>query len=265
MVNNSPTSTTSSTLTVMKARGIPVALYLPNLLGYARVVSAFVGLRCATGGGSEGSRPGLAILVWTFSAALDLFDGILARRLDQCSNFGANLDVVADNVLRSATWLAAATGPGYKALASTEAASCVWVPLAAGIFIALEWTTFVLTQLRSATEGGAGWKKQQERSPVWLISALFRNNFRNPIGVWAIYGLFSAGALTYASETDLRWTVPGFDMFWALAISGRLLSAIVEVWTCCNCMSQVADGLERMEGNGEWGIRGGGSSDRREH
>ena len=92
----------------MKARGIPVALYLPNLLGYARVVSAFVGLRCATGGGSEGSRPGLAILVWTFSAALDLFDGILARRLDQCSNFGANLDVVADNVLRSATWLAAA-------------------------------------------------------------------------------------------------------------------------------------------------------------
>ena len=61
---------------------LPIHLYIPNLLGYARIILAFVGLHLSD------TQPGAAVVTWIFSATLDLFDGILARKLDQCSKLG---------------------------------------------------------------------------------------------------------------------------------------------------------------------------------
>lgn len=70
-----------------------VLLYVPNLIGYSRVVGAlgsFLLMIC---------RPDkwfLAITLYLSNFAGDLADGWAARRLNQCSSFGGVLDMVTD-------------------------------------------------------------------------------------------------------------------------------------------------------------------------
>merc|ERR1711934_277237 len=70
-----------------------VFLYIPNLIGYARVfgaIAAFAIIEFCP------ERWALAILLYISSFVGDLFDGIAARRLNQCSLLGAVLDMVTD-------------------------------------------------------------------------------------------------------------------------------------------------------------------------
>ena len=78
----------------------PVALYVPNLIGYARLLLIAIALRFV------GSDPARFVYIWAASCALDFVDGLAARRLGQCSRLGEVLDVVCDNVARSAMWMA---------------------------------------------------------------------------------------------------------------------------------------------------------------
>lgn len=60
----------------------PLALYVPNILGYARIYLALYGLsQCIV-------DPAKTAALFFFSGILDMFDGPLARRLNQCSKFG---------------------------------------------------------------------------------------------------------------------------------------------------------------------------------
>ncbi|CEM22479.1 unnamed protein product [Vitrella brassicaformis CCMP3155] len=68
----------------------PVYLFVPNIIGYVRVVLAFVAFA-------------LAYVTWvgfvvcySTSQVLDAFDGWAARRLNQTTHFGAVLDQVTD-------------------------------------------------------------------------------------------------------------------------------------------------------------------------
>ena len=72
------------------------------LLGYARIILAFVGLYYSP------IDPVLTLAIWILLALLDLMDGMLARALDQCSSLGVLLDIAADNLLRTTTCIAAA-------------------------------------------------------------------------------------------------------------------------------------------------------------
>lgn len=249
---------------------IPVVLYLPNLLGYARIALAFVGLHCAIASlpaiftskkndsGVDGvPSPGLCIWIWILSAFLDLFDGLAARRLNQCSKFGIILDILADNILRTVTWVATAiivvlsevhemeeshADADAKSKQITKWKSAIVVTVACGI-ICLEWVTMLCTQLKS-TEDGSHWKNQngskegaiitsKQDEPPRLVSAIFRNNFRSPLGVLSIYGLFSCGLWTYGSHVvQIREAIPYFEWCWGLAVMGRLLSVRVELWLC---------------------------------
>lgn len=258
---------------------IPVPLFLPNLLGYARIVLAFVGLHyaivplstslnevsgCSSMNSSiPGTGAGLAVQIWILSAFLDLFDGYAARRLNQRSKFGILLDILADNVLRTATWIAAASVTAVSvpnSVAEMEDGGASWrtclqsssvVLLAVCGIICLEWTTMLCTQLKSVTDG-KHWKvhngssnpsngaaassslRSIEEPPIpALVAAIFRNNFRSPIGILSIYGMFSAGMWTYGSYfAKLRESIPLFQMWWALSIVGRILSMRVELWLC---------------------------------
>lgn len=80
----------------MKERPISssdVLLYIPNLIGYARVLSALTGFLIMI------CTPKfwlLGILLYLMNFVGDLIDGWAARKCNQCSSFGGVLDMVTD-------------------------------------------------------------------------------------------------------------------------------------------------------------------------
>jgi CDP-diacylglycerol--inositol 3-phosphatidyltransferase len=204
---------------------IPVVLYVPNLLGYTRILLAFVGLYLAP------TNPIEASIVWLLSASLDLIDGISARALNQCSSLGVLLDISADNILRTAFWLAAA---------SSSSSSAPWYRLAAGLVISLEWATMLCTQLHASQEG-AHWKTTREQDPGW-IKAIFADNFRTPLGTLCIGGLSGSGYMAYASgEEVLVRTIPCFQFLMYLCFFGRGVAMLAELWLCSGYLALVVE------------------------
>lgn len=67
-----------------------VYLYVPNLIGYARVIFAFVAFWFSY------TEPVYFFVFYSLSQLLDAFDGMAARMLNQSSQFGAVLDMVTD-------------------------------------------------------------------------------------------------------------------------------------------------------------------------
>lgn len=72
-----------------------VLLYVPNLIGYARIVLLLASLRTML------HDPYVTASLYMLSALLDAFDGMAARRLNQCTKFGAMLDQLTDRVATS--------------------------------------------------------------------------------------------------------------------------------------------------------------------
>jgi CDP-diacylglycerol--inositol 3-phosphatidyltransferase len=213
--------------------GIPVALYVPNLLGYARIMLALAGLHASI------QHPWTAFSLWILSASLDLIDGILARALKQTSKFGVLLDIGADNFLRSCVWVAAAVSNPAYLIPST-------------IILCLEWCTMLATQLHAEAHR-SHWKNARQKDPIF-IQAFFANNFRNPLGLLGIYGLFGGNILAYASShTDLSEKLPCFGFFKYLAFAGRGIAMGIELWMCSDYLSLVLRqdaGLEEDTGQG---------------
>ncbi|KAH6918663.1 CDP-diacylglycerol-inositol 3-phosphatidyltransferase [Coprinopsis sp. MPI-PUGE-AT-0042] len=67
-----------------------VFLFVPNLIGYTRVIMAALSLHYMS------SNPKLCTLLYGVSCLLDAVDGYAARALNQTSKFGAVLDMVTD-------------------------------------------------------------------------------------------------------------------------------------------------------------------------
>ena len=70
-----------------------VLLYVPNLIGYGRVVLTLVSFLLMI---FQPSRWFLALWLYIASFVGDLFDGLAARKFDQCSTYGGLLDMVTD-------------------------------------------------------------------------------------------------------------------------------------------------------------------------
>ncbi|KAL7432052.1 hypothetical protein ACHAXM_002901 [Skeletonema potamos] len=70
-----------------------VLLYIPNLIGYLRVACTLLSLILMI---CFPRRWIIAIILYVSSFVGDLFDGLAARKLDQCSLFGGLLDMVTD-------------------------------------------------------------------------------------------------------------------------------------------------------------------------
>ncbi|KAG5476277.1 hypothetical protein GH5_05276 [Leishmania sp. Ghana 2012 LV757] len=64
--------------------------FVPNIIGYARMVASIAAYVVAR------DCPALCLALYTASFALDTADGMAARALDQCSHFGAILDMLTD-------------------------------------------------------------------------------------------------------------------------------------------------------------------------
>ena len=74
------------------AAGQNVFLYVPNIIGYSRLVL----LGCSCYYILDSYRLGL--LLYIISAGLDAFDGLAARLLNQSSKFGSMLDMITDRI-----------------------------------------------------------------------------------------------------------------------------------------------------------------------
>ena len=72
---------------------ISVLLYVPNLIGYARVLLTGMFFYYAFD-----TQAGACSACYIASFTLDFFDGYFARLLDQCSRLGQVLDMVTDRV-----------------------------------------------------------------------------------------------------------------------------------------------------------------------
>uniref|UniRef100_A0A7S3G6Z0 CDP-diacylglycerol--inositol 3-phosphatidyltransferase n=1 Tax=Palpitomonas bilix TaxID=652834 RepID=A0A7S3G6Z0_9EUKA len=206
-----------------------VLLFVPNLIGYARLILLAVGVA------AERWNPAVFFYLWLVSASLDLVDGIAARKLKQCSHFGEVLDVVADNVTRTLVW----------SMVARTARGTVETHLAP-FFISVEWITFVSSHSLSI-EARRHWKEEvggdkiksrdasvnkgvsasssegsrkpdenqdgipaeSEREatpPPYLLRKIFENNFKNVFGFTAIVSTFALPMILYliALPDDVR-------------------------------------------------------------
>ncbi|XP_062511018.1 CDP-diacylglycerol--inositol 3-phosphatidyltransferase-like isoform X2 [Corticium candelabrum] len=74
---------------------VNVFLFIPNLVGYVRLVCLFIALMIMNGlVGDE--NPGLAVAFYMASVLLDEVDGMAARKFKQESRLGAMLDLLTD-------------------------------------------------------------------------------------------------------------------------------------------------------------------------
>jgi CDP-diacylglycerol--inositol 3-phosphatidyltransferase len=67
-----------------------VFLFVPNVIGYFRFAFLFATLF------TYRDIPLLTVLFYGLSQALDAFDGMAARKYNQCTKFGSVLDMVCD-------------------------------------------------------------------------------------------------------------------------------------------------------------------------
>lgn len=181
-------------------------LTAPNIIGYGRV--GLLGLALASG--TQAPRRTLSLFFLNF--VLDGVDGAVARRLHQETDFGALLDVLIDISSRAVLWSWAITGP------------LALVP------VLLEAFTFVCTY----KAGGAGWKAGGcfAEAP-YLIRAVM--NFKSPAGIFCITGLMGCPMWAMAIRHMPRsaWSAAWLG---ALLISGRCLTAVVELWAIATYM-----------------------------
>ncbi|XP_030007400.1 uncharacterized protein LOC115431286 [Sphaeramia orbicularis] len=183
--------------------GAQVRLYWANITGYIRLA-----LVLAAWAAYE--TPSLFVPLYSSSVLLDGVDGWLARRLNQCSRFGAWLDVVVDNLGRGMLWSLL-----FK-----------WGWLVS----AVEWCVFVCNH----SARGDRWKNSFSTSPP-LIQAIMSNGFRTPLGLWVVSGLhllplwlygFQRGLLSHWLDVPLWIQTQGTVMLAA----GRLLALSAEMW-----------------------------------
>ena len=193
--------------------------YLPNVICYIRIALSFYGLYRVQSTLQNGGEGVTTLFPFVFAAGLDFVDGIAARKLGQCTALGVILDIVADNVLRTCSWIAVAVVNPKLVLLSA-------------FVIALEWTTMLSTQMYSSSRG-KHWKDSTVSELPRFVSIVLKDGFRNPYGAWIICSLFFCPLILVALSSDgmvgddWKHTVGLLCRIFNL---GRGASAVVEVY-----------------------------------
>ena len=192
-----------------------VFLFVPNIIGYIRIGMILYSLKYFK------ENTGYFLLIMFIQSCLDFVDGIAARKLNQCSKFGAILDIVIDNISRTTTWISCVYHMPYK---NNELLSYI-IPFCCIYCITEMWFCCLCTQMMS-TLSGEHWKKRlKQGDPIW-IAKIFKNGFKN------IYGFFVIG-----STFSLPWYITAYyigytNMFVKLVILICIPSRIV-CSICC--------------------------------
>ncbi|KAF9185890.1 CDP-diacylglycerol-inositol 3-phosphatidyltransferase [Haplosporangium sp. Z 767] len=177
-----PAKSTKATST-MASKTSPVDenvfLFIPNLIGYTRIILAAGSLYYMP------SHPKICMVLYSISCLLDAVDGQAARYYDQCSKFGAVLDMVTDRCTTAC--LLCFLASAYKPYA-----------LIFQLLIALDVSSHYMHMYSSLTSGASSHKKISETSN-FILRAYYSNNnvlfafcFANELFFVILY-LFSFG------------------------------------------------------------------------
>lgn len=109
-----------------------ILLYVPNIIGYVRAIFMVMSWNEAL------SNPSKFLWYYSISYVLDMADGLAARSLNQCSKFGAVLDMVLDRV---------ATASLFAILASTYPEYCTFFYIFLGLDLGSHWLQVVTTYM----------------------------------------------------------------------------------------------------------------------
>ena len=230
---------------LLKARlkiHLPVALYIPNLLCYLRIILSFLALfysmnlELSHEGGNESSIKNFYLVLWLYIIAMisDYFDGYFARLLHQESKMGILIDIIADNVLRSCMYITSIIHTVSLLLKKSEGGADYFNSLLPVLIvfctfiIVIEWTTLIATQLYISKQGH--WKLIQENDPL-LVRSYFQNNFKNIIGGIGMLGLFGFPIIPFFCINIPQSISPyilHLKVFSGVTLCGRLISLYIE-------------------------------------
>jgi CDP-diacylglycerol--inositol 3-phosphatidyltransferase len=84
-----------SSNSILKVTVNDIFLFIPNLIGYVRVITAIISFACMK------NHPIYTLILYGISGFLDAFDGYAARKFNQGTRFGAVLDMVTDRCATS--------------------------------------------------------------------------------------------------------------------------------------------------------------------
>ena len=237
---------------------------LPNITCYIRIIVPFFVLTASEFTASQ------KIYYLVFSSLLDLIDGPIARYFNCCSYYGAVLDVIADNVLRTTSWALALVDfcrlqvkdetiihplydyfnltptPSSSSLPSNHlftTSACFLLAFVVVFVVSLEWLTMVSTQIH-AVKDARHWKTCRENDP-YFVALFFKDSFKNPLGIVGIIGIFGlpfsifatlnftcirAGVLRHLVGDNYEYQVYLLAACFVVCAVGRVLSSFVEVY-----------------------------------
>ena len=132
-----------------------VFVYVPNLIGYARVVLAAIALAYAY------VDVPFALTCYFLSFVCDELDGRFARMFDQCSEFGKLLDMVTDRLATA----------GLLMVLSTKFPKWFWSCLNLLLLdIASHWLVMYVSVLETKTS-----HKQQKKDANFILKLYYEN------------------------------------------------------------------------------------------
>ena len=180
--------------------GLQILFFWPNIIGYFRLccLISFMLLYHA--------HCFYAFCLYFLFMLLDFFDGEVARRFNQTSHFGAQLDIILDVFGRGNLWVL--YSPFYY-----------FVPC-------VEWLVFAIV-----STSGAHWKDDFGGAP-YIICSIMQNNFRSLPGLVAIIGLdFLPFFLLLIKSNGFYWApYPVVVTIFLFLLFGRLLCFLVELY-----------------------------------
>ena len=133
-----------------------VFVYVPNLIGYARIAATMYAFSVAF------TSPRTCLLAYFAAFCCDELDGRFARRFNQCSEFGRAMDMVTDRL---------ATCGLLMILAIEYPKWCMTCVALVSLDIASHWARVYV----GALVGADGHKSLDDESSFWLLRLYYRN------------------------------------------------------------------------------------------
>uniref|UniRef100_A0A7S3V4V0 CDP-diacylglycerol--inositol 3-phosphatidyltransferase n=1 Tax=Chaetoceros debilis TaxID=122233 RepID=A0A7S3V4V0_9STRA len=233
-------------------RKLPIPLYLPNIICYSRVILSLISLITSwltvVRGDNFVFYFQLTACLWILASFLDNIDGKIAKKLGQCSELGVLLDIIADNILRSCSWVACIM------MGNQSNHKNMWLPVLAVLSISIEWMTMLSTQLLAIYQEKEHWKdvnttNSNASEMPWLVNAILRNNFRSIWGGTTMYGSMGCAMVHFGHmNRDLlpKFILIPYDLARYVAYFGRVMAFFVETWFCLEFLRLVVK-LESSE------------------
>ncbi|KAL1933555.1 hypothetical protein VTP01DRAFT_7645 [Rhizomucor pusillus] len=168
-----------------------VFLFVPNIIGYTRIILASLSLYYMPW------HPKVCATLYCISCLLDAVDGNAARYFDQCSKFGAVLDMVTDR--STTTCLLCFLSIQYPA----------WTILFQ-FLISLDFSSHYMHMYSSMTVGASSHKKMSE-SDNWFLRLYYNSNI-------VLFIMCAGNELFFVALYVLKFFGPVTAMWWALLI-----------------------------------------------